>query len=80
VHLVIWLHPNQYPTSPTQVGLVGILLSSMAFFWFAPLFEHQSPLFNNFEAFFEKFNATFGDLDKKHTSNIKIRSFIKDHI
>jgi len=46
----------------------------MAFFWFAPLFEHQSPLLNNFEAFFEKFNATFGDLDKKHMSNIKIQS------
>jgi hypothetical protein len=31
-------------------------------------------LFNNFETFIEKFNAIFGDLDKKHTSKIKIQS------
>jgi hypothetical protein len=33
----------------------------MALAWFAPLLEHQSPLFNDFEAFFEEFHATFGD-------------------
>jgi hypothetical protein len=46
----------------------------MAFSWFAPLFDHQSPLFNNFETFFEEFHATFGDLDKKHMFSIKIQS------
>jgi hypothetical protein len=30
-------------------------------------------LTNDFELFLEKFNATFGDLNKEHISNIKIR-------
>jgi hypothetical protein len=41
----------------------------------APLLEQESPLFNDFETFIEEFNATFGDSNKKHMSNIKIRSF-----
>jgi hypothetical protein len=44
----------------------------MALVWFAPMLEHQSPLFDYFETFFEKFNATFGDSNKERTSNIKI--------
>jgi hypothetical protein len=72
MHLIIPLHPHQYPTSLAQVRFISILLSSMAIAWFAPLLEHQSLLFNNFEAFFEEFNATFGDLDKKHMFNINI--------
>jgi hypothetical protein len=48
----------------------------MALTWFAPLLEHQSPLLNNFEKFHEKFheklNATFGNSNKEHRSNIKI--------
>jgi hypothetical protein len=41
----------------------------------APLLEQDSPLFNDFETFIEEFNATFGDSNKEHTSNIKIRYF-----
>jgi hypothetical protein len=48
-------------------------LSSITFAWFAPLLEHQSPLFKDFEALFEEFNATFGNLDKNYMSNIKIQ-------
>jgi hypothetical protein len=44
----------------------------MTFVWFTLLLEHQSSQFNDFEAFLENLNATFGDLDKKHTFNIKI--------
>jgi hypothetical protein len=40
--------------------------------WFAHLLEHQSPLSNNFEVFLKKFNATFGDLGKERTFNIKV--------
>jgi hypothetical protein len=47
----------------------------MTLVWFAPLLEHQSPLFNDFETFFEKFNAIFFNLDKECTFNIKISSF-----
>jgi hypothetical protein len=72
VHLVIQFHPHWYPIGLTQVGLIGILLSSMAFAWFAPLLEHKSPLFNDFETLFEKFNVTFGHSNKEHTFNIKI--------
>jgi len=76
MHLIIWLHFHQCPTKPTQIRLIGTLLSSMALTWFAPLLEHQSPLLNNFEKFHEKFheklNATFGNSNKEHRSNIKI--------
>jgi hypothetical protein len=75
--VVIQPHPHRYPIGPIQVGLIGTLLLSRTFIWFTPLLKHQSPLLNNFEAFIEKFNSTFGDLDKKHTFNIKIQSFCK---
>jgi hypothetical protein len=42
------------------------------FAWLAPLFEHQSPLFKDYETFLKEFNATFGDLDKERMFNIKI--------
>jgi hypothetical protein len=72
VHLVIQLHFHQYPIGLTQVGFISTLLSSTTLAWFASLLEHQLPLFNDFETFFEKFSATFGNLDKKRTSNMKI--------
>jgi hypothetical protein len=73
VRLIIRLHPHQYPTRLAQVGLINTLLSGMALAWFAPLLKHQSPLLNDFEEFFEEFNATFGNFDKKCTYNIKIQ-------
>jgi hypothetical protein len=47
----------------------------MALAWFTLLLEHRSPLLNDFEVFPEKFNATFGDSNKKRMFNIKIQSF-----
>jgi hypothetical protein len=44
----------------------------MALACFALLLKHQSLLFNEFEAFLKKINVTFGDLNQKHTSSIKI--------
>jgi hypothetical protein len=75
VCLVIQLHFHQYPTSLVQVELIGTLSLGMTFIWFTLSLEHQSPLLNDFEAFLEKFNATFVDSDKEHMSNIKIQSF-----
>jgi hypothetical protein len=49
--LVIQFHPHRYPIGPTQVKLIGTLLLSTTLAWLALLLEHQSPLFNNFEAF-----------------------------
>jgi hypothetical protein len=63
-----------YPINPTQVGFIGTLLLGMALAWFAPLLEHQSPLFNDFETFLKEFNAIFGNLDKDCIFNIKIQS------
>jgi hypothetical protein len=51
---------------------IGIQLALLKLDLVAPLLEHQSPLLNNFETFFKKFNATFGDLNKEHMSSIKI--------
>jgi hypothetical protein len=74
VRLVIQLHPHQYPIGPTQVGLIGTLLSITTLVWFTPLLEHQSPLLNDFDGFLEEFNPTFRDSDKEHTFTIKIQS------
>ncbi len=71
-------HLHWYPTSLAQVGLISTLLLGTTLIWFAPFLEHQSPLFNNFEAFLEEFNATLGDLDKERMSRIKIRSFLSN--
>jgi hypothetical protein len=37
---VIHLHLHQYPIGPVQIGLIGILLLSMALTWFTPLLKH----------------------------------------
>jgi hypothetical protein len=71
VHLVIQFHLHHYSIGPAQVGLINTLLLGTTLVWFTFLLEHQSPLLNDFETFLEKFNATFGDSNKKHTSNIK---------
>jgi len=39
------------------------------------LIECRSPLFNDFEAFFDEFNAIFGNLDRECTSINKLQSF-----
>jgi hypothetical protein len=45
----IQLHLHHYPNGPTQVRLINTLSSKMMLTWFAPLFKHQSPSFNNFK-------------------------------
>jgi len=80
MHLVIRLHLHWYPIGLVKVGLIGTLLSGTTFVWFAVLLEHQSPLFNGFEMFFEKFDAT-----EIRTKNASLTSkydffFVKDHI
>jgi len=75
LRLVIQLHPHQYPIGPTQVKLIGALLSGTTFVWFTPLLEHQSPLLNDFDGFLEEFNPTFKDSNKEHTFTIKMQSF-----
>jgi hypothetical protein len=75
--LVIHFHLHRYPTGPVQIGLIDTLLLSTTLTWFTPLLKHQSPLFDNFEAFIKEFNATFGDSDKECTFNIKVQSFYK---
>ena len=37
VRLVIQMHPTRYPMDSSQVELVGTLLTSTTFSWFAPL-------------------------------------------
>ena len=73
VRLVIQMHPSQYPTDASRVGLVGTLLSGSALAWFAPLLEKESPLLNSFEEFISEFKACFGDTDSIRTTINKIR-------
>ena len=73
VRLIIQLQPYRYPTSYSQVGLVGTLLSGTALGWFGPLLEKQSPLLSDFEAFIAEFSATFGEHDKVRAATTKIR-------
>ena len=67
------MHPSQYPTDASRVGLVGTLLSGTTLAWFAPLLEQESPLLNNFEEFISKFKACLGDIDSVRTTINKIR-------
>ena len=49
------MHPSQYPTDASRVGLVGTLLSGTTLAWFTPLSEKGSPLLNNFDEFISEF-------------------------
>ena len=72
VRLVIQMHPSQYPTDASRVGLVGMLLSGTTLAWFAPLLEQESPLLNKFEEFISEFKECFGDIDRVRTTIKKI--------
>ena len=72
VRPVIQIHPVRYLTDASRVGLVASLLSGIAFSWFAPLLETNSPLLHNFEEFVEEFKACFGDTDGARTTINKI--------
>ena len=54
--------------------LVGTLLTGQALSWFAPLFEKNAAILNNFEAFLEAFSEAFGEHDKICSATTKIRS------
>ena len=68
IKLIIRLQPQRYADDFCRVGLVGTLLSGVAQSLFAPLVETSSPLLENFPAFLEEFEATFGDTDHRRTS------------
>ena len=74
IKLIIRLQPQRYANDFCRVGLVGTLLSGAAQSWFAPLVETSSPLLDNFSAFLEEFEATFGDTDRRRTSLTKLYS------
>jgi len=68
------MQPQQYPTNAACLGLVGTLLSRQVFLWFAPHFEKNSPILNNFEAFFAAFAEAFSEHDKIRLATMKIRN------
>jgi hypothetical protein len=55
---VIQLHPSRNPTDAACVGLIGTLLSGIAWAWFATFLEKQSPLLQDFEGFIKEFQAS----------------------
>ena len=55
-----------------RVGLIGTLLSGVAQSWFALFVKTSSPFLENFPAFLEEFEATFGDTDHRRTSLTKL--------
>ena len=74
IRLIIRLHPQQYASDFSWVGLVGTLLSRPAQAWFAPLIETSSPLLEDFTAFMEELEATFGETDRRQTALTKLYS------
>ena len=52
------MHPSQYTTDASQVGLIGTLLSGTTLAWFTSLLEKGSPLLYNFEEFISEFKAS----------------------
>ncbi len=74
VGFIIQLHQHRYLDNRTQVGLINTLLLDTTLTWFAPFLEHQSPLLDNFEAFFEKISASFGDSNKENITKNKLQA------
>ena len=74
IRLIIRLQPQRYASDFSRVGLVGTLLSGPAQAWFAPLIETSSPLLEDFTAFMEELEATFGETDRRRTALIKLYS------
>lgn len=74
VRLITILQPQRYPTDVARVGLVGTLLTGQALSWFAPLFEKNATILNNFEAFLEAFAEAFSEHDKTRSATTKIRN------
>jgi len=50
------------------------LLSEQALSWFAPLFDKNSLVLNNFEAFLVAFAKAFSKHDKIHSATMKMRN------
>ncbi|XP_024540741.1 uncharacterized protein LOC112349847 [Selaginella moellendorffii] len=73
VKLVFRLHSHWYLTVALQVGLVGTLLTGSALKWFAPLLEKDSTLLDSWNAFYQEFEAAFGDMDRERTASNKLR-------
>jgi hypothetical protein len=67
------MHPNRYPNDASRVGLIRTLLTGTTLVWFAPLLEKKFPIFENFETFIAKFQASFSDTDSVRTTINKIR-------
>ena len=65
IRLIIWLQPQRYANDFSRVGLVGTLLSGPDQAWFAPLIETSFPLLENFTAFIEELEVTFGKIDRR---------------
>ena len=51
-----------------ELGSLRPFSQRVAQSWFASLDETSSPLLENFPAFLEEFEATFGDADHRRTS------------
>jgi len=56
------------------------LLTGQAISWFVFLFEKQSPILNNFEAFLEAFAEAFGEHDKARWATTKFGHYDKEHV
>ena len=72
IKLITVLQPACYSTEESRVGLVGTLLTRQTLLWFAPLFEEQSLILNNFETFLEAFVEAFAEYDKARWATTKI--------
>ena len=60
----------------TFLGLgLSALLSGPAQAWFAPLIETSSPLLENFTAFIEELEATFGETYRRRMAHTKLYYF-----
>jgi hypothetical protein len=65
------MHPNRYPNDASRVGLVAkLIIGVTALAWFAP---HGTPILENFEAFINKFQASFPHSDTVKTVTNKIQ-------
>ena len=74
VQLIFFLQPKRYSDNRTKVGFCATLLTGAAASWFSPLFESNSPLLNDWNAFSRELAQHFGGLDRAREAANQLHS------
>ena len=66
-------NPSMYATSGQKVAFISSYLTGTAQSWFLPLYEKNSPLLNDYEAFVAKMRSAFSETDEIRKAENQLR-------